>query len=84
MTIKRKVKRTAKRKVRRKAKRKVASPRPENPAEALAWLHALAEHVRAILHEPPAPFADARYVQQFADTRYLRWFANAEEIYSSE
>jgi len=59
--------------------------KPNNPREALAWLHTIAGHIRESLEEYLAhkPSRGLR-VQWLADTRRLRWFADAVKAFLSE
>jgi len=58
--------------------------KPNNPREALAWLHIIADHIQesleAYLAHKPSRWWRAHWL---ADTRSLWWFANAVKSYGS-
>lgn len=63
--------------------------KPKNGEEARAWLHAIAEHIRATLvewgaHKAPGPAVGPLYAQFLLDVRRFRWFADAVKAFLSE
>ena len=69
--------------------RPTAARKPKNPAEALAWLITVAEHVGANLKEygrtsRPDRLSVRWYTQWLSDLRRLRWFVDAVKAYVSE